>query len=104
LNRRGHFLKQTVVRQIIRRVDADQPISDVMTASDLLALQTAPRRAQVNVLVALAAVALLRAGLGSTASWPTQLRSGAMRSACGSPSVPSPAASRAVASGMAYRL
>jgi ABC-type antimicrobial peptide transport system permease subunit len=52
------------VRQIIRRVDPDQPISDVMTASDLLALQTAPRRAQVNVLVALAAVALLLAGLG----------------------------------------
>jgi hypothetical protein len=52
------------VRQIVRRIDPDQPISDVMTAADLLALQTAPRRAQVNVLVALAAVALLLAGLG----------------------------------------
>jgi predicted permease len=52
------------VRQIIRRVDPEQPISDVRTASDLLALQTSSRRAQVNVLAALAAVALLLAGLG----------------------------------------
>jgi predicted permease len=52
------------VRQIVRRIDPDQPISDVMTATELLSLQTASRRAQVNVLVALAAVALLLAGLG----------------------------------------
>jgi predicted permease len=52
------------VREIIRRADADQPISDVMTLTDLLALQTADRRAQVRVLVALAAVALVLAGLG----------------------------------------
>jgi ABC-type antimicrobial peptide transport system permease subunit len=41
-----------------------QPISDVMMLSDLLATQTAPRRAQVRVLVALAIVALLLAGVG----------------------------------------
>jgi hypothetical protein len=52
------------IRAIIRAVDPDQPISDVMTLSDLLATQTAPRRAQVRVLAALAAVALLLAGLG----------------------------------------
>jgi predicted permease len=52
------------VRDIIRRVDPDQPISDVMTLADLLAQQTAPRRAQVRVLAALAALALLLAGLG----------------------------------------
>jgi ABC-type antimicrobial peptide transport system permease subunit len=52
------------VRDIIRRVDSDQPISDVMTLSELLASQTAPRRAQVAVLAALAALALLLAGVG----------------------------------------
>jgi putative ABC transport system permease protein len=52
------------VREIVRSVDPDQPISDVMTLDDLLANQTAPRRAQVRVLGALAAVALLLAGLG----------------------------------------
>jgi putative ABC transport system permease protein len=52
------------VRDIIRRVDPNQPISDVITVSDLLALQTAPRAAQLRVLVALAALALLLAGLG----------------------------------------
>ena len=52
------------VRNIIRRVDPNQPISDVMPLSDVLERQTAPRRAQVNVLAALAAVALVLAGLG----------------------------------------
>jgi predicted permease len=52
------------VRQIIRTVDPDQPISDVMTLSDLIENQTGTRRAQVRVLAALAAVALLLAGLG----------------------------------------
>ena len=52
------------VREIVRTVDPDQPISDVMTLSDILATQTAPRRAQANVLAALAAVALLLAGIG----------------------------------------
>jgi putative ABC transport system permease protein len=52
------------LRDIIRRIDAMQPISDVMMLSDLLATQTAPRRAQVRVLVALAIVALLLAGVG----------------------------------------
>jgi putative ABC transport system permease protein len=52
------------VREIVRAVDRDQPISDVMTLSDVLAAQTASRAAQLRVLVALAAVALLLAGLG----------------------------------------
>jgi predicted permease len=52
------------VREIIRRVDPNQPISDVRTLSDVVALQTAPRRAQIQVLVALTAVALLLAGVG----------------------------------------
>jgi putative ABC transport system permease protein len=52
------------VREIVRRVDPEQPISDVRTLSDILASQTAPRAAQLKVLVALAIVALLLAGLG----------------------------------------
>jgi ABC-type antimicrobial peptide transport system permease subunit len=52
------------VRDIIRAADPDEPISDVRTLTDLLSLQTAPRRAQVNVLAALATVALLLAGIG----------------------------------------
>jgi ABC-type antimicrobial peptide transport system permease subunit len=52
------------VREIIRRADPDQPISDVMTLDEVLALQTASRAAQARVLFALAAVALLLAGLG----------------------------------------
>lgn len=52
------------VREIIRAADPDQPISDVMTLIDLVETQTAPRRAQVQVLGALAAVALVLAALG----------------------------------------
>ena len=52
------------VREIIRRADPDQPISDVMTLSAVLAQQTAPRAAQLRILLALAAVAALLAGLG----------------------------------------
>jgi putative ABC transport system permease protein len=52
------------LREVIRRVDGDQPISDVRTLIEVLAAQTAPRSAQLRVLLALAAVALLLAGLG----------------------------------------
>jgi len=45
-------------------VDPEQPISDVMTGDQLVDGQTAVRQAQVRVLVALAAVALLVAGVG----------------------------------------
>jgi predicted permease len=53
-----------IVRQIVQRIDPDQPISDVMTGAELVETQTAPRLAQVRVLVALAAVALFVAGIG----------------------------------------
>jgi predicted permease len=52
------------VREIIDRVDADQPVSNVSTLNELLANQTAPRWAQIRVLAALAAVALVLSGLG----------------------------------------
>lgn len=52
------------VRQIVRTVDPDQPISQVTTLEELLATETAPRRAQVRVLGVLALLALLIAGVG----------------------------------------
>ena len=52
------------IREIVRKADPDQPISDVTTLADILALQTASRAAQVKVLLALAMVAVLLAGLG----------------------------------------
>ena len=54
----------SAVREIVQRTDPDQPISNVMTLSDLVARQTGDRRAQLSVLVALAAVALLLAVVG----------------------------------------
>jgi putative ABC transport system permease protein len=52
------------VRDIIRRVDPEQPVSDVRLLSDVVSGQTADRRAQLRVLTALAVVALLLTGIG----------------------------------------
>jgi putative ABC transport system permease protein len=52
------------VREIIRRADPQQPISDVRLLSDIVEGETAPRRNQVRVLAAFAAVALLLAAIG----------------------------------------
>jgi len=52
------------VREMVRATDPDQPISDVSTLAELIELQTAPRGAQLQVLLALAALAVLLAGLG----------------------------------------
>lgn len=52
------------VREIVRKADPEQPISDIQTLSDLLGAQVAPRRAQVQVLGALALIALLLVGVG----------------------------------------
>jgi predicted permease len=52
------------VRDVIRRVDPEQPISDVRFLSDVVANQTADRRAQLRILSALAVVALLLTGVG----------------------------------------
>ncbi len=52
------------IRRIVRAADPDQPISDVRALDDVLAGETATRRAQVQVLATLAAVALLLAGVG----------------------------------------
>jgi predicted permease len=52
------------LRRIIRAADPDQPISDLRTLDDVLAGDTAPRRAQLQLLGVLAAVALLLSGIG----------------------------------------
>jgi predicted permease len=52
------------VRGIVRRIDPQQPVSNVKRLADVVGDQTAVRRAQVNVLGALAVLALLLAGVG----------------------------------------
>jgi predicted permease len=52
------------VRQIVRAIDPEQPLSDVRTMEDVVAGETASRRAQLQVLGALAMVAVLLSGVG----------------------------------------
>jgi predicted permease len=52
------------VRAIVRAADPEQPISDVRTMEDVVAGETATRRAQLRVLGALGAIALLLSGVG----------------------------------------
>jgi putative ABC transport system permease protein len=54
----------SAVRQIVRAADPEQPISDVRPMEAVLAGDTAPRRAQLQVLGVLAGVAVLLAGVG----------------------------------------
>jgi predicted permease len=54
----------SAVRQIVREVDREQPISDVRAMDDVLAGDTAARHAQLQVLGLLAAVAVLLSGVG----------------------------------------
>ena len=52
------------VRRIIRAADSDLPITNVRMMSDVVAGETASRRDQLNVLGALAIIALLLSGVG----------------------------------------
>jgi putative ABC transport system permease protein len=52
------------IRDIVRRVDSQQPISNVRMLADVVGDQTATRRAQLRILVALAVLALLLAAVG----------------------------------------
>jgi ABC-type antimicrobial peptide transport system permease subunit len=52
------------LRAIIGRADPQQPISEVRPMNDIVDLETAPRRVQVRVLAAFAAIAFLLAGIG----------------------------------------
>jgi predicted permease len=52
------------VREIVKRVDPEQPLSNVRPMTSVVGDQTADRSAQLRILVALAALALLLAGVG----------------------------------------
>lgn len=52
------------VREIVRRADPGQPISDVTTLAAIVSDQTAQRRAQIRLLAALATLAIVLAALG----------------------------------------
>jgi len=52
------------LRRIIRSADPEQPVSDVRMLAEIVEADTAPRRVQVRVLGAFAAVAFLLAGIG----------------------------------------
>jgi len=54
----------TAIRQIVQAADPEQPISDVRTLEDVLAGETATRRAQLQVLGVLAAVAIVLCAVG----------------------------------------
>ena len=54
----------TAIRQIVQAADPEQPISDVRTLEDVLAGETATRRAQLQVLCVLAAVAIVLCAVG----------------------------------------
>jgi predicted permease len=56
--------RASAIRRIVRAADPEQPISDVRTMDDVLAGDTATRRAQIQVLGVLAAVAVLLSGVG----------------------------------------
>ena len=52
------------IRKIIADADPQQPISDMRPLADIVVGETAPRRVQVRVLSAFAAIAFLLAGVG----------------------------------------
>jgi predicted permease len=52
------------IREAVRRVDADQPLSSIQMLADVVGDQTADRKAQVRILAALALLALLLAAVG----------------------------------------
>ena len=52
------------LRRIVARVDPAQPVSDVRSLDSIVEAETAPRKVQVRVLGAFAAVAVLLAGIG----------------------------------------
>ncbi|MCC7010043.1 MAG: ABC transporter permease [Acidobacteria bacterium] len=54
----------SAIRQIVHAADPEQPVSEIRTMDDVLASETAGRRAQLRVLGVLAAVAILLSGVG----------------------------------------
>jgi putative ABC transport system permease protein len=54
----------SALRRIVARADPQLPVADVRTLASIVETQTGPRRVQVRVLAAFAAVAVLLAGIG----------------------------------------
>jgi len=54
----------SALRRVVARVDPQQPVADVQPLETIVDSQTAPRRVQVRVLSAFAALAVLLAGIG----------------------------------------
>src|SRR5262245_28086566 len=54
----------SAIRQIVHAADPEQPVSNVRAMDDVLANDTAARRGQLQVLGAVAVVAVLLAGVG----------------------------------------
>jgi ABC-type antimicrobial peptide transport system permease subunit len=54
----------SAVRQIVRTIDAEQPIAEVRTMEDVIAGETASRRGQLQVLGVFAVVAILLSAVG----------------------------------------
>ena len=52
------------VREIVRRADAEQPISDVRMLTEVVARETQDRKAQIEILAALAVIALVLTAVG----------------------------------------
>ena len=52
------------VRRIVQKVDPEMPLSDIRTLEDVILSETAPRRVQIRVIGAFAALSLLLAGIG----------------------------------------
>jgi predicted lysophospholipase L1 biosynthesis ABC-type transport system permease subunit len=59
-----HEAVASAIRQIVRAIDPEQPISSVRTMDEVLAGETATRRSQLHVLGVLAMVAVLLSGVG----------------------------------------
>ena len=60
----GSFTLAPALRRVIRSADPNQAVSDVKLLKDIVGGQTAPRRDQLVVLGAFAAIAFLLAGVG----------------------------------------
>lgn len=52
------------IRRIVQKVDPEMPLSDIQTLEDVILSETAPRRVQIRVIGAFAALSLLLAGIG----------------------------------------
>ena len=52
------------IRRIVREADPELPVSDIRLLADIVDSETAPRRTQIIVLAAFAALSMLLAGIG----------------------------------------